>query len=184
MNKNNEIVNQLLAERKDVHLTKEEKEANLIEWTTFYRRNMNIYLVDYLEIPLFLFQEQMVLTMQNNEVTDDMASRGSSKSFVVGAFSVGYATLYPNCNILITSFTLNQSNNIIEEKIDKELSNPKNGISPVLRQMRIDGYMEIKKDQNTGAKYVEFGNGSKIFAVNCGDSARGKLILPLLISNY
>ena len=24
--------------------------------------------------------------------------------------------------------------------------------------------MEIKKDQNTGAKYVEFGNGSKIFA--------------------
>ena len=35
--------------------------------------------------------------------------------------------------------------------------------------------MEIKKDQNTGAKYVEFGNGSKIFAVTCGDSARGKL---------
>lgn len=135
---------------------------------------MDIFITDYLEIPLFLFQQHMIITMQDNDITDDMASRGSSKSFIVANFANACALLYPNCDILLTSFTLNQSNNIIEEKIDKELSNPKSGISPILRQMRIDGYMEIKKDQNTGAKYVEYGNGSKIFAVNCGDSARGK----------
>lgn len=174
MTLNNEILKEVLEEKKGQHLSKSEIEENIIEWTTFFRRNMDIFVEDYLEIPIHLFQKHMILTMQDNDVTDDMASRGSSKSFVVGIFSTSCALLYPNCDILITSFTLNQSNNIIEEKIDKELSNPRSGISPILRQMRTDGYIEIKKDQNTGAKYVEFGNGSKIFAVSCGDSARGK----------
>lgn len=171
----NENINDILRENKKQYkkFSNKEIEENIIEWTTFYRRNMDIFITDYLEIPLFLFQRHMILTMQENDITDDMASRGSSKSFIVANFANAWALLYPNCNILITSFTLNQSNNIIEEKIDKELSNPKSGISPILRQMRIDGYIEIKKDQNTGAKYVEYGNGSKIFAVNCGESARG-----------
>lgn len=139
-----------------------------------YRRNLDIFTEDFLEIPLKFFQKQLLLGLEENEVEDVMASRGLSKTFMVGIFATDMALLYSNQEILITSFTLNQSNNIIEEKIDKELSNPKSGISPILRQLRIDGWMEIKKDQNTGAKYVEFGNGSKIFAVNCGDSARGK----------
>ena len=139
-----------------------------------YRRNLDIFTEDFLEIPLKFFQKQLLLGLSENEVEDVMASRGLSKTFMVGIFATDMALLYSNQEILITSFTLNQSNNIIEEKIDKELSNPKSGISPILRQLRIDGWMEIKKDQNTGAKYVEFGNGSKIFAVNCGDSCRGK----------
>ncbi len=167
-------VQTLLSTKDRRDFTKEDIEENVIEWTTFFRRNMDIFIEDYLEIPLYLFQDHMVITMQDNDITDDMASRGSSKSFVVGAFATAWALLYPNSGILITSFTLSQSNEVIDKKIDKELSNPKSGISPVLRQLRIDGYMEIKKDQNTGAKTVEFGNGSTIFAVNCGDSARGK----------
>ena len=79
--------------------------------------------------------------------------------------------------IVITSFTLTQSNEVIEGKIDKKLSNLDSGISPVLQQLRRDKYMQIKKDENTGAKYVEFGNGSKIFAVNCGDSACSKEVM-------
>lgn len=167
-------VQELLSTKDRQDISKSEIEENIIEWTTFFRRNMEIFMEDYLEIPLYLFQDHMIITMQDNDITDDMASRGSSKSFVVGGFAVSFALLYPNSSILITSFTLSQSNEVIDKKIDKELSNPKSGISPVLRQLRIDGYMEIKKDQNTGAKFVEFGNGSIIFAVTCGDSARGK----------
>lgn len=167
-------VNDLLATKDRRDISKSEIEENIIEWTTFFRRNMDIFINDYLEIPYYLFQDHMILTMQDNDITDDMCSRGASKSFVVGGFAVAWALLYPNSGILITSFTLSQSNEVIDKKIDKELSNPKSGISPVLRQLRLDGYMEIKKDQNTGAKTVEFGNGSTIFAVNCGDSARGK----------
>lgn len=164
-----------LAENKEnkVILSKEEIEENVIEWTTFFRRNLDIFNNDFLEIPTHLFQNNMILTMQDNDITDDICSRGASKSFTTGIVAVDFALLYSNCNVLITSFTLNQSNNIIDEKIDKELSNPKSGISPVLRQLRIDEWMEIKKDPNTGAKFVSFGNGSKIFAVNCGESARG-----------
>ena len=121
-----------------------------------YRRNLDIFTEDFLEIPLKFFQKQLLLGLAENEVEDVMASRGLSKTFMVGIFATDMALLYSNQEILITSFTLNQSNNIIEEKIDKELSNPKSGISPILRQLRIDGWMEIKKDQNTGAKLRRF----------------------------
>lgn len=170
-----ERLNKILADNIEnkIRLSEQEKEENVIEWVTFYRRNLDIFNNDFLEIPTHLFQNNMILTMQDNDVTDDICSRGSSKSFTTGIVALDFALLYSNCNILITSFTLNQSNSIIDEKIDRELSNPKSGISPVLRQLRTDGWMEIKNDKNTGAKIVEFANGSKIFAVNCGESARG-----------
>ena len=38
---------------------KQEIEENIIEWTTFFRRNINIFITDFLEIPLYLFQENM-----------------------------------------------------------------------------------------------------------------------------
>lgn len=156
-------------------LTQEQIEENVIEWTTFFRRNLDIFVRDYLEIDIYAFQEQLLLTWSDNDITDTMASRGISKSFLVGLFSICMALLYSNCYILITSFTLNQSNSIIDEKIDKIFtSQGRKGSSPILVQMRKDGYIKFKKDENTGAKIVEFGNGSKIFAVNCGDSARGK----------
>ena len=64
-----------LAENKDnkVILSKEEIEENVIEWTTFFRRNLDIFNNDFLEIPTHLFQNNMILTMQDNDITDDIA---------------------------------------------------------------------------------------------------------------
>lgn len=164
----------IYAENKKNHrkFTQQEIEDNVIEWTTFFRRNIDIFTTDFLEIPVYTFQQCLLRVEQNNDVIDDMQSRGSSKSFVVGITAIDYALLYSNIEILVTSFTLNQANMIIDDKIDKELSSIKNGISPVLRQLRKDGYMTFKTDIN-GARYVEFGNGSKIFACTLGESMRG-----------
>ena len=69
--------------------------------------------------------------------------------------------------------TLGQSNKIINEKIDILLSSEKRGISPVLKQLRKDGYIQFLNDKTTDARIVEYGNGSRIFAVNCGEGGRG-----------
>jgi hypothetical protein len=137
-----------------------------------YRRNLDIFVEDFLEIPLHQFQRSILLGMADNEEYDNIASRGLGKSVITAIFAVAWALLYSNCGILITSLTLSQSNGVIDEKIDKKLSDPSSGISPVLRQLRKDGWMTIHVDSNTGVKIVDFKNGSKIYAVNCGESAR------------
>lgn len=156
-------------------LSKEDIEQNVIEWCTFYRRNLDIFNEDYLEIKISQFQKQRINSWADNEVQDTLASRGSAKSFDIGLFAIDMALLYPSCNVLVTSMTLTQSNLILDEKIDKIFcTEGTRWSSPVLCQLRKDGWIKFKKDDNTGAKIVEFGNNSKIFAVNCGDSARGK----------
>ena len=137
-----------------------------------YRRNIDCFVEDFLEIPLHQFQRSILLGMADNDEFDNIASRGLGKSVITAIFAVAWSLLYPNCNILITSLTLSQSNGVIDEKIDKKLSDPHSGISPILRQLRKDNWMTIHVDSNTGVKIVDFQNGSKIYAVNCGESAR------------
>jgi hypothetical protein len=70
--------------------------------------------------------------------------------------------------------TISQSNNIIDEKIDKIFTTEGTAFSsPVLCALRKDGWIQFKTNPNTSARYVEFGNGSKIFAVTAGESCRG-----------
>lgn len=164
-----------IKENTTVRLTKEQIEENVIEWTTFFRRNLDIFNEDFLGIKISQFQKQRINSWDDNEIQTTIASRGSGKTFDVGLFSLDMALLYSGCQILITSMTLSQSNLIIDEKIDKIFtSEGGRWSSPVLCQLRKDGWIKFKKDENTSAKYVEFDNGSKIFAVNCGDSCRGK----------
>lgn len=95
------------------------------------------------------------------------------------------ALLYPMSSILITSMTLSQSNNVIDEKIDKIFTTEGTAFSsPILCQLRKDGWIKFKTDPNTSARYVEFGNGSKIFAVNCGESARGKRATVVITDEF
>lgn len=83
------------------------------------------------------------------------------------------ALLLPGIQIGIASLTLGQSNKIINEKIDELLSSEKRGISPVLKQLRNDGYIKFENDKTTEARIVTYGNGAKIFAVNCSETGRG-----------
>lgn len=163
----------IIEEKKKQNLTKEEKEANIIEWNTFFKQNIDIFCTDFLEIPLFQYQKNMLIEIQESEIATLVCSRGSSKSFCTAIASLYFALLRSNCNVLVVSLTLSQSNLLISSKIDRELSNPKTGISPILRQLRKDGWMEIKKDANTGGYIVELANGSKIYACALGESLRG-----------
>ncbi len=170
---NGEEFQTLIATRKKQHLTPQQKEENIIEWTQFMRVNWDIFIEEFLEIPLFPYQRNMLLEIQDGEVVTLICSRGSSKSFCTAIAAVAACLLRSNYNVIVVSLTLAQSNLLISSKIDKELSNEKTGISPVLRQLRKDGWMEFKKDQNTGGLIVEFGNGSTIRSFALAESLRG-----------
>ena len=74
--------------------------------------------------------------------------------------------------ILVTSKLSAQANNIVDEKIDKIFTSPTGQwSSPILVQLRKDGWIKIKKDDN-GNSCVEFDNGSRIFCKPRGDSCR------------
>ena len=95
------------------------------------------------------------------------------KSFTIGVLANDLALLLPGIQIAITSLTLGQSNKIIDDKIDKLLCSDKKGISPILKQLRADGYINFVNDKNTGGRIVDYKNGSKIFAVACNETGRG-----------
>lgn len=160
-------------ENKNKGLNKHDMDIRLAKWRIFYLNNLDLFVEDVLGIKLRFFQKQLLLDMREAETDDIIASRGLSKSFVTSIFAISMGLLLPNYNMLITSFTLSQSNIIINEKIDKLLSSPNGGLSPTLAQLRKEGYIEFKKNRETSSMYCELGNGSKIFAVNCGESARG-----------
>ena len=155
-------------------LTKEQRYDNLLDNIARFRADLPYFNEEYLGIKNALFQKQIITTMADNDVTDVIASRGLSKSFLVAEFALDIALLYPSSEILVTSMTLAQSNLIINEKI-------KNGFcaegtmfsSPVLCQLRKDKWITFHTDENTGGLVVLFGNGSWIKAVVCGEGARG-----------
>lgn len=156
-------------------LSKEEEEYRIKDWCTLFRRNPDIFIEDFLGINLCFFQDHVLNGFADDDVNVTIASRGLSKSFLVGIYALSHGLLFSNCDILITSMTLSQSNNIIDEKIDKIFTTEGTAFSsPILCQLRRDGWIKFKTDPNTSSRFVELGNGSKIFAVSCGESARGK----------
>lgn len=156
-------------------LSEEEEKYRIKDWCTLFRRNPDIFIEDFLGINLCFFQDHVLNGFADDDVNVTIASRGLSKSFLVGIYALSHGLLFSNCDILITSMTLSQSNNIIDEKIDKIFTTEGTAFSsPILCQLRKDGWIKFKTDPNTSARYVEIGNGSKIFAVTMGDSGRGK----------
>lgn len=161
-------------------LSKKDYDKRIANWQLFYLNNLDIFTEEHLKIPLHYFQRQVLLDCWEYDIYAFIASRGLSKSFTIAILANDLALLLPGVEIVITSLTLGQSNKIIDDKIDKLLSSDKKGISPILKQLRADGYINFTKDKTTGGRIVEYGNGSKIFAVACnetGRSARGNIAI-------
>lgn len=152
-------------------LTQDERNKNVAKWTVFYRQNWDLFNRDILRLNLKEFQNDMIREISEGEKIDIIASRGLSKSYSIGVAAVDIALLYPNSEVLIVSETYTQANNVIDEKIDKELSG-RSGQSEFLKQLRADGYMTIRDDKKNGGKIVDFGNGSKIFSLMLGEGVR------------
>lgn len=155
---------QLTATRKS-----QEKEENIIEWITLFRRNWHIYVDLVLGIKLRPFQMIMIYLMGVSDVFFAICSRGLSKTFIVGLGAICKMNLYPYSEIVITSSTLPQANKMVEDKIRDELIKK---LSPYLLYMYDNEFLIITKSDD-GYKVVNTLNGSILRVLPCLDSSRG-----------
>lgn len=146
-----------------------EKENNIIEWITLFRRNWHIYVDMVLGIKLRPFQMIMIYLMGISDVFFAICSRGLSKTFIVGLGAICKMNLYPYSEIVITSSTLPQANKMVEDKIRDELIKK---LSPYLLYMYDNEYIVITKSDD-GYKIVNTLNGSILRVLPCLDSSRG-----------
>lgn len=145
------------------YLSNEKTLENYMLWTTFFRRNLHRFAIDYLGFQLHLYQVIWLYLIGINTFFVVIASRASAKSFMIALYACCKCILFPNYIVVLSSSTKNQSKLLISDKIEKELM----GRSPVLRR-------EIKKvliSQNEMMVY--FRNNSIIRVVPALDSARG-----------
>lgn len=141
----------------------EERRKKLIDWITFYRRNLHRFVEHYMGIKLYFYQRIWIYLMGTRDSFVAIASRASAKSWLVGILAVARAILYPSSQVVIVSSTKEQAGVIIEEKI-----------KPLL-----DDYPNIAREissitTNLNRWQVEFYNGSVIKVVASRDSSRGK----------
>lgn len=149
-------------------------EDNIIDWTTFYRRNIHRFIEHYFGIKLHFFQKIMVYLMNLYPLVILICSRAVSKSFTTSVFGCAICVLYPNSKVLVTAKTKKQAGLLISEKIEKELMN----MSPNLKR-------EIKKiSTSNNAIEVIFHNGSSFIAGVSGEQSRGLRSTILITDEY
>lgn len=148
---------------------KQSLEDNVIEWNTLFRRNWDIFAEWFLGIPLRPYQRQALHEIGVSDVFFWRAGRGGAKSFITALAAVCKLLLYPNCQIVITSSTIDQANKMIKEKLEKELIKK---LSPMLLYYFENDWIKITKP--TDGYYVESTlNNSSITVLAPVESARG-----------
>lgn len=140
------------------------RDERLIDWITFYRRNIEYFAQHYLKIQLFPFQKIILHLMGTNYKFCWVSARANAKSFTTALYCVCRCILYPNTKMVIVSKKTGQAALIITEKIQRELM----VMSPVLKK-------EISKILDREGKQIcLFNNGSYIKVVVLADTARGE----------
>ncbi|MBO3356261.1 hypothetical protein [Clostridium perfringens] len=152
----------------------EQFKEKLINWTTFYRRNIHRFAEHYLGIQLHLYQKIMLYLMHLSPLVILLCARGIAKSFITALYACCVCILYPNSKILATALTKKQGGLLVTEKIQKELM----VMSPNLR----GEIKDIKTSQN--AIEVVFHNGSSFIVSTADDKARGLRSTCLIIDEF
>lgn len=153
------------------------QEERQIEWTTIFRYNPGIYAEWRLKMKLLPYQHYMLWQMFNSQVTFDMCSRNTAKTYVLGLGAVIRCLLFPNTEVVITASTIDQANKMIERKIRDEIIMKH---SEVLRRFLELGMIQVKRDNDVAVVLFPF-NGSSIRVLPMVDSARGERCTWLIL---
>ena len=141
----------------------EERRNRLIDWCTFYRRNVHHFVSHYFGIELHFYQRIWIYLMFTRDTFVAIAARASAKTWLAGLAACARAVLYPKSEIVIVASTKEQAGIIVEDKIKGFIDS-----SPNLAR-------EVKKlVTNMNQWRVDFHNGSVIKVVATRDSSRGK----------
>ena len=140
-----------------------EFEERIIDWVTFYRRNIHRFIEHYFGLELHMYEKILLFLMNLFPLIVVVACRASAKSYIIAIFACAKAVLYPGSIIVIASSTKKQSSLIVSEKIQKELMPQSSNLTREIS--------DIRTGQNETE--VKFKNGSSIIVVPATDNARG-----------
>ncbi|KRN10820.1 prophage terminase, ATP subunit [Liquorilactobacillus mali KCTC 3596 = DSM 20444] len=152
------------------------REANLMKWVGYWRKNPHKFAENYLGLKLFFFQKVLLFMMERVDNFMYIASRGQGKSFIIAIYCIIRCILYPGTRIVLASGTRGQAKKIITEKIQTLYND-----HPEIR-FEIGDPRNIKSSLNVTE--VTFLNGSRISAETSTDNSRGLRCNILIVDEF
>ena len=147
----------------------QEKSERMMEgvgyWASFYRKNPQRFVKEYLNMRLKLFQKILIYCMINNYYFMYIASRGSGKTWLTSLYCVVRCILYPGTKICVASGFKSQSLEVIQKISEDFMKNYSWGSDNLRREISY-----ISTSMNNAV--CEFRNGSWIKIVTANDAAR------------
>ncbi len=140
----------------------EQWQENIIDWVTYYRRNIHRFIQHYFGVQLYLYQIIWVYFMSICEGFVTIASRASAKSWLIALLALARACLYPNSEIVVVAATKKQGGIIFGK-----MNSLRNDYLNIAREIK-----EFKINQSDW--YCSLHNGSTIKVVSCAESRRGE----------
>ncbi len=140
----------------------DERRNRIIEWCTFYRRNIHLFVKHYFKINLHPYQIIMIYWMSLCDSYIAICSRAVGKTWLLAVFACAKAVLYPNSEIVVVSSTKDQAGNLIQKIEDLKNKHPN------LAREISNIVTSVNKWECT------FHNNSTIRVVASRDSSRGK----------
>jgi len=127
-------------------------QENIIDWTTFYRRNVHRFISHYFMVQLFWYQVIWIYFM----------SRASAKSWLIALLAYARGTLYPNSEIVIVANSMKQAAIIFGK-----MARLKDDYPNIAREVQ-----DFSDTQNNCKCTLH--NGTTIKVVACQESGRGE----------
>lgn len=145
------------------YLSNQNNVLHVIAWCSFWRRNLHLFVRDYLKLSLYPYQQIAIYKMGISNFICMIASRNDAKSFIIALYACCRCILYPGTLFVIGSATKGQSKLMVSAKIQDELMQWSKPLAA-----------EIEKvSTSANDTYVKFRNTSKIIVYTANDNARG-----------
>lgn len=140
----------------------EQWQENLINWITFYRRNIHRFIQHYFGVELYWYQVIWIYFMSISENFVTIASRAAAKSWLIAVLAYARGVLYPNSEIVIVATTLKQASIIFGK-----MARLKDDYPNIAREIK-----DFSDTQNNCNCTLH--NGTTIKIVACSESGRGE----------
>lgn len=158
-----------------------EKSERVLEgvayWASFYRKNPQRFVLEYLNVKLKLFQKILIYMMMISTNFMYIASRGSGKTWLTSLYCVVRCILYPGTKICVASGYKSQSLEVIQKINDDFMKNYSWGSANLRSEI-----LEISTSINNA--HVDFRNGSWIKIVSSNDSARHNRATLIVVDEF
>jgi hypothetical protein len=140
----------------------EQWQDNLIDWITFYRRNIHRFIQHYFGVGLYWYQILWIYFMSICESFVTIASRAAAKSWLIALLAYARGTLYPNSEIVIVAASMKQATIIFGK-----MARLKDDYPNIAREIK-----DFSDTQNNCNCTLH--NGTTIKVVACQESGRGE----------